>query len=108
MTTEKYKYPTDELFRRKAAKIADACMGKENVIHPDTGNCPLGVACGKMNPGANIIQVHGLLNIDESASFVNGFDGFARPVPEEDDAPCVESFYRLGYAYRQRFTRLRP
>lgn len=103
---EKYQYPTDERFRKIAAKIADACMVFDGEIGPGKSNCPIGACLGGGLPSSTTVNMSGLMSFGESISFTRAFDG--KPFNMEYDPPDLSyNFYRLGYAYRQRYTRLR-
>ena len=103
---EKYRYPEHERFRRIAAKIADRCMLYDmDQIGPGGPNCPLGAALGGGIPNSSSVTSSGLMSYYESISFTRAFDGMPRLGCIEKNS---EPFYRLGYAYRQRYTRLRP
>ena len=107
----KYKFPTDYSFRKKAAFIADKVLYAINMhkvkidpVYNDPKNCcPL--ACLDLSkeyhyPGSTtaFLLSKNNLSLDDTASFIQGFDG--RKISKN----CIKSMYHLGKAYRKKFS----
>lgn len=96
------QWPTDEHFRKVAAKIADVvtvAINSGKVVSaspsPDTV-CPLGCDCSTRKRPWHVMQLNKLRDImfgDEFCEFVDGFD-------REFSATPMQA---LGRAYRKRF-----
>ena len=95
-------WPTDERFRRIAAKIADSVMAarargellSSRYVHR---YCPLGCieGAGNFRPPSRHTPVILGLSAYEHMSFAAGFDGlYGNP---------ADPWYRLGAAYRERY-----
>lgn len=107
-----YTFPTDDRFRRIAAKIADSVT--EALHHGwrivpchvsegwnDDECCPLGALrdCVSQWPAHNrAVKSLGLTGA-EFTDFLRGFDRGKNETPEEKSSPMFE----LGLAYRRRF-----
>ena len=101
--TDHEGWPTDERFRRIAAKIADAVMAHRDGVRISRelgvdAYCPLAclIRSPEGRPGPQQVTNHSCLHRIEAEYFINAFDhGHGK----EDDSP----FARLGLAYRKRF-----
>lgn len=96
------QWPTDERFRRIAAKIADAVtevLGNGGQVSSSRRECfcPLGcLADAPSRPGASWFLIHDQHGIEdmEASRFILAFDA-----GKESKSP----WSRLGLAYRKRF-----
>lgn len=94
------QWPTDERFRRIAAKIADAVMRVRRYGVPVSAEtwgtyCPLGCVIPDNNrPYSVRVARARLMRKKEAISFIDAFD-------RGDSAG--DPFARLGLAYRKRF-----
>ena len=94
-------WPTDERFRRIAAKIADSVMLARAVGVPVSSvnlscNCPLGCVPGANGTRPYLRSFELGLTQEEHAAFARGFDCGLFNAPQDP-------WYRLGAAYRERY-----